>query len=148
MKKTDNSINNTLNLTIKPKTMKKTLIALSALTLIFSSCKEEEPLTPKTTDTSTDVNFVFKQYYDGYEVTAADFGAKQFLNAKGTSHTISKLQYLISKTQKKHCIITFYNCNTNTTSFFEVFSIQLSKNNLKRIFFFYKTILVILIHSV
>ncbi len=96
MKKTDNSINNTLNLTIKPKTMKKTLIALSALTLIFSSCKEEEPLTPKTTDTSTDVNFVFKQYYDGYEVTAADFGAKQFLNAKGTSHTISKLQYLIS----------------------------------------------------
>jgi hypothetical protein len=76
--------------------MKKTLIALTALTLIFSSCKEEEVLAPKAIDNSTDVSFVFKQYYDGAEVTAADFGTTQYTNAKGTIHTISKLQYLVS----------------------------------------------------
>lgn len=76
--------------------MKKTLIALSALILILSSCKkEEEPMTSKTQE-PTDVNFVFKQYYGSQEVTAADFGTTQYTNAKGTMHTISKLQYLIS----------------------------------------------------
>ena len=75
--------------------MKKTLIALSALVLIFTSCKEEDPITPKAQET-TDVNFIFKQYYGGQEVTASDFGTTQYTNAKGTMHTISKLQYLVS----------------------------------------------------
>ena len=75
--------------------MKKLIIALSALAIITSCTKEPADVTPsKTVETKT--NFLFKQYYDGVEVLSQDFGSKQYTNAKGTMHTISKLQYLVS----------------------------------------------------
>lgn len=75
--------------------MKKLIIALSALAIIASCSKESADLTPANS-TQTKTNFLFKQYYDGAEVTSNDFGATQYTNAKGTIHTITKLQYLVS----------------------------------------------------
>lgn len=75
----------------------KKIIVLTISTLFFISCKREDPIVPAPTpDPSATVGFVFKQYYDGAEVTASDFGTTQYTNAKGTKHTITKLQYLVS----------------------------------------------------
>ena len=75
--------------------MKKTIIALSALAIIFTSCKKEEEIIEEKV-VPTDVSFEFKQYYGNSEVTLSDFGVTQYTNAMGTNHTISKLQYLVS----------------------------------------------------
>ena len=75
--------------------MKKILIAISAIILI-ASCKKDNPTTPVVAEKIPTVNFLFQQNYDGAEVTSADFGITQYTNAKGTIHTITKLQYLVS----------------------------------------------------
>ena len=76
--------------------MKKIAILALSTVLLFN-CKKEEPVTATSApEKGANVGFVFKQYYDGTEVTSADFGTTQYTNAKGTVHTISKLQYLVS----------------------------------------------------
>jgi len=75
--------------------MKKIIIAISAIILIVS-CKKEESVTPIVELPTPNVNFLFQQDYDGTSISSADFGATQFTNAKGTNHTITKLQYLVS----------------------------------------------------
>lgn len=75
--------------------MKKIITALSALAIMASCTKEPVEVTPVVTP-ETKTSFVFKQFYDGEEVLVQEFGTKQFTNARGTVHTISKLQYLVS----------------------------------------------------
>lgn len=75
--------------------MKKLILAISALA-VMASCKKEDPVTPVIVESSPTVNFLFQQNYDGAEVTSADFGTTQYTNARGTNHTITKLQYLVS----------------------------------------------------
>lgn len=75
--------------------MKKIIIAISAIILI-ASCKKEDTVIPVVEQPSPNVNFMFQQNYDGVAVSSADFATTQFTNAKGTNHTITKLQYLVS----------------------------------------------------
>ena len=75
--------------------MKKIILVISAIILI-ASCKKDEPVTPAVEQPTPTVNFLFQQNYDGAAVTSADFGTTKYTNAKGTNHTISKLQYLVS----------------------------------------------------
>ncbi len=75
--------------------MKKILIAVTAIALMMS-CKKDDPVATVVEDNNAQVNFMFQQNYDGVEVTSADFGTTQYTNEKGTNHTITKLQYLVS----------------------------------------------------
>ena len=76
--------------------MKKLILATLSTIVLLSSCKKEDTPADPIAEPSATTRIVFKQYYDGKEVTDSDFGTIKYKNAKGTNHSITKLQYLVS----------------------------------------------------
>ena len=76
--------------------MKKIILATLSSIVILSSCKKEVTPADPVQEPSATTRFVFKQYFDGKEITSSDFGTIKYKNAKGTNMSITKLQYLIS----------------------------------------------------
>lgn len=80
--------------------MKKNITYLATylllFTTLFTSCKEDGPEIEEKAIEQTEVSFVFKQKYNGAEVTTSDLATTMYTNQKGNIHTISKLQYLVS----------------------------------------------------
>ncbi|MEN8928266.1 MAG: MbnP family protein [Flavobacteriales bacterium] len=93
--------------------MKKILFTLTVIALM-TSCKKDEVSPEPMAEATPVVNFMFQQDYKGTSVTSADFGATTYTNEKGTMHTITKLQYLVSnitlhKTNGEEVILGGYN---------------------------------------
>ncbi|MEN8810078.1 MAG: MbnP family protein [Flavobacteriales bacterium] len=81
---------------MKHITIKNSIFLLLFSTILFS-CKEEDLVIDKKMEAETEVSFVFKQKYNGSEVKSTDLSSTLYTNQKGNVHTISKLQYLVSK---------------------------------------------------
>ena len=75
--------------------MKKIALFLAiAVGIVTVSCKNDDDTTTSTPDVT--VNFNFTHNWDGDNITNADFETTEYINAFGTTQTISKLDYLIS----------------------------------------------------
>jgi len=80
----------------KQNKMKKTILILIGAVIMMTACKKGEVIVEPIPVDNPAVKFVFKNYYDGAEVTKADFNTIKYTNAVGNNHSITRLRYLVS----------------------------------------------------